>query len=322
VRHVPDGTLRRLRDEPFAVRDREVHHVASCARCRARRDVVASDASAAEELFSFRATFSGTDLAWARHQGKLMSHSGGGSNAVRAPKPRYWRLMGTSLGTGVAVAGAGAVLAGVAAAATLTTIFAPTTVAPVPVSSADVRALAGLLGIQSPSELIGFSRPSGSQALPFGTLRWTSTGGRRVASLSEAEASTGLDVSLPSSLPGGVGAPDGYFVVPKVTATVVLGPAAGQSLSGSSLVATIGPGIGVTYAGTTSGTSIYPLAVLTMARPLATSTGHHERTGKIPPVGTGDPARPGSGANPARQPENDPSCSHAEGSERPLDRDR
>ncbi len=38
-------------------------------------------------------------------------------------------------------------------------------------------------------------------------------------------------------------------------------------------MATIGPGIGVTYAGTTSGTSIYPLAVLTMARPLATSTG-------------------------------------------------
>ncbi len=197
--HVPDGTLRRFRDEPFAVADREDHHIASCARCRARRDLIASDASAAEQLFSFRVTFSGTDLAWARHQGRLLSQGGGESNAVRAPKPRYWRLMGTSVGTGVAVAGAGAVLAGVAAAATLTTIFAPTTVAPVPVSGADMRALAGLIGIQSPSELLGFSRPSGSQALPFGELRWTSTDGRRVTSLSEAEASTGLRVSLPSS---------------------------------------------------------------------------------------------------------------------------
>ena len=195
--------------------------------------------------------------------------------AVHAPRPRYWRLMGTSAGTGAGLAAAGAVLAGVAAAATLTTtVFAPARVAPLAVSKTDMRALAGLLDIQSPPELLGFSKPSGSETTPFGTVRWMSSGeGRRVSSLGAAEASTGLSVVLPSTLPNGIIAPNGYFVIPTLTATIVLGPSAGHGLSGSSLVATLGPGIGVTYAGTTGLGNIYPLGILTVARPLATSTG-------------------------------------------------
>ena len=91
--------------------------------------------------------------------------------------------------------------------------------------------------------------------------------------LGAAEASTGLSVVLPSTLPNGISAPNGYFVIPTLTATIVLGPSAGHGLSGSSLVATLGPGIGVTYAGTSGLGNIYPLGILTVARPLATSTG-------------------------------------------------
>ncbi len=69
----------------------------------------------------------------------------------------------------------------------------------------------------------------------------------------------------------GLIAPNGYFVIPTLTATIVLGPSAGHGLSGSSLVATLGPGIGVTYAGTSALGNIYPLGILTVARPLATS---------------------------------------------------
>ncbi len=36
MRHVTDGTLRRLTDEPLAVADREARHMSNCARCRAR----------------------------------------------------------------------------------------------------------------------------------------------------------------------------------------------------------------------------------------------------------------------------------------------
>jgi hypothetical protein len=274
VRHVPDGTLRRLADEPLAVADREARHMAACGRCRARNDRISSNAGFAGRIFSSHVTFSGTNLAWARHQGRVSGVSVD-RPTVRAPRPRRWRVMGSSLGTGATLAATGAVLAGVAAAATLTTtVFAPTRVAPVAVSRADITALAGLLDLHSPSELVGLATPSGSETLPFGRLRWTSNGNsRRVASLGAAEGATGLTLSLPSTPPNGIRAPNGFFVVPKLTATIVLGAGAGNSLSGSSLVATLGPGVGVTYGGTTGGLGINPLGILTIARPLATSTG-------------------------------------------------
>ena len=265
---------------PWTIRGRAglicapAHHMATCARCRARKDQISSDAAFAQRILSSRVSFSDTDLAWARHQGRR-SRGGGSRPSVQARRPRHWRLMGTSLGTGATVAASAAVLAGVAAAATLTTtVFAPTKVAPVAVSPTDIRAVAGLLDVHSPSELLGFSKPSGSRALPFGSLRWASSGdGHRVASLAAAEASTGMSMSLPSTLPNGVAAPNGFFVVPKLTATIVLGPSAGNGLAGSSLVVTLGPGIGATYAGTAGGMGFYPLGIVTIARPLATSTG-------------------------------------------------
>ena len=45
MRHVPDGTLRRLIDEPFAVADRDARHVEGCGRCRARSQRIAEDAA-------------------------------------------------------------------------------------------------------------------------------------------------------------------------------------------------------------------------------------------------------------------------------------
>ena len=274
MRHVPDGALRRIIDEPLAVADRDARHMQCCGRCRVRRDQISSNAVFAERILSSRVGFSDPGLAWARHQGRL-SKAGDDRIVVHARTPRYWRLMGTSAGTGVTLAAAGAVLAGVAAAATLsTTVFAPTKVAPVAVSGADVRALAGLLDIQSPAELLGFSKPAGSETVPFGAVHWTSSGeAHRVSSLGAAEASTGLSVVLPLKLPNGVAAPNGYFVIPTLTATIVLGHHAGDGLAGSSLVATLGPGIGVTYAGDSALGNIYPLGILTVARPLVTSSG-------------------------------------------------
>ena len=193
MRHVPDGTLRRITDEPLAVADRDVRHMTSCARCRARRGRVAADATFAEHIFSPRASFSGPDLAWARHQGRMSKATTGPTGRARPQTPllaSYGYLSRHRSG----LAAAGAVLAGVAAAATLTTtVFAPTRVAPLAVSKTDMRALAGLLDIQSPAELLGFSKPSGSETTPFGAVHWTSSGeGSRVSSLGAAEASTGL----------------------------------------------------------------------------------------------------------------------------------
>jgi hypothetical protein len=186
---------------------------------------------------------------------------------------RSWRFMGASLSTGASVAAVGVLVVGVAAAATLTTIFAPTQVAPVPVSQADVQQLTQLMGLNTTTSLGGFGSPSGSETLPFGTVSWTSSGsGEQVASLADAEAATGLVVTLPTALPNGVSGADRYAVMPKVTATVTLGVNAGP-LSGNSLLVSLGPAVAVSYSGASTLDDIGPLGIVTAARPIATSTG-------------------------------------------------
>jgi hypothetical protein len=272
VRHVPDGTLRRLVDEPFAVADRDARHVEGCARCRARSQRFAEDAATVERFFEAPALVE-TDARPARSRAARVS-TPGDRMTLRAGPRRSWRLMGASLSTGVSVAAVGVVIAGVAAAATLTTVFAPTQVAPVPVSQADVQSLTQLMGLNTTGSLGGFRSPSGSETLSFGTLSWTSSGsGAQAASLADAEATTGISVTLPSTLPDGVSGADRYAVMPKVTATIAFGASAGSSLSGSSLVVTLGPAIAVSYGGATTLDGIGPLGILTVAQPIATSTG-------------------------------------------------
>lgn len=272
MRHVPDGMLRRLIDEPFAVADRDARHVERCTRCRARRQQFAEDAATVGQFFDLP-VFVDTDAGLARSRAAHAPTSRDRSMS-RAGPHRSWRLMGASLSTGASIAAVGVVIAGVAAAATLTTVFAPNQVAPVPVSQADVQSLTQLMGLNTTGSLGGFKSSSGSETLPFGSLSWTSSGsGAQVASLADAEAATGLSVTLPTTLPNGVTGVDRYAVMPKVTATITFGTGTGSGLSGSSLVVSLGPAVAVSYSGATSLDGIGPLGILTMAQPLATSSG-------------------------------------------------
>ncbi|MGB9112856.1 MAG: hypothetical protein WCF24_09040, partial [Acidimicrobiales bacterium] len=161
--------------------------------------------------------------------------------------------------------------------ATLTTVFAPTRVAPVPVSKTDVEQLTSYLGLSGGDTLGGFPAPSGSETLPYGTLSWSSSARpSQVASLEDAESAAGFSISLPSSLPSGVGSVAEYVVAPTVKATITFNSSAGAALSGSTITMTVGPGIGVTYAGANGSTgldNLPPLAILEAPRPTATSTG-------------------------------------------------
>lgn len=272
TRHVPDGTLRRLIDEPFAVADHDTRHLESCARCRTRSKTIAEDAATARQLFDMP-VLADSEHGYDRLLAALPT-TAPSRPTLRIGRHRRWRLMGISMSTGTSVAAVGVVLAGVAAAATLTTVFAPTQIAPVQVSKADLQEFSQLMGLDTTTSLGGFATPSGSETLPFGTLSWTSSGRpSQVTSLADAEAATGLSVSLPTTLPNGVGVVSRYAVMSKVTATVTFGASAGSQLSGSSLVVMLGPAIGVSYEGASGGTGIDPLAILTVAQPIATSTG-------------------------------------------------
>lgn len=274
MRHIPDGVLRRLDDEPLAVPDRVTDHLASCGPCRTRRAEIADGTHHAAQLFAAPQPVPDMDIAWGRLQRELQSQRTHG--AVRRSKParvrprRVW-FPQVSLRTGLAIGAIGIVVAGTAAAATLTTIFAPTHVAPVSLSQGDLRAIAAFTGLGDSNALGGFATPNGSSRLRFGTIRWSSGTPHRTSSLAQAAAEAGFPVTLPAHLPAGVGAVQQIMVQPRVRAVTTFNSTA-ASLAGSSVTLDAGPAVVVQYTGT-SGAGEPTLGVATMRRPTAQSNG-------------------------------------------------
>jgi hypothetical protein len=177
-----------------------------------------------------------------------------------------------SLRAGLVIGAVGIVVAGTAAATTLTTIFAPTHVAPVSVSQSDLRAIGAFVGLGDSHVLGGFPAPSGSSTARFGTIRWSSSGTAQPASsLAQATAEAGFPVSLPARLPAGVGAVQRLLVQPRVSATVTFNSTA-SGVGRSSVTIDAGPAVMVQY-GAAGGPGLPTLAVVTMPRPTALSTG-------------------------------------------------
>lgn len=274
MRHIPDGVLRRLDDEPLAVPDRVTDHLASCGHCGARRAEIAGDTDRAAQLCSAPQSVPDVDIAWARLRRELQSARAGGAVRRGQPArvgPRHVWFPGVSLRAGLAIGAIGFVVAGAAAAATLTTIFAPTHVAPVSLSQSDLRAIAAFTGLGGSRALGGFATPNGSSQLRFGAITWSSGTAHPTSSLAQAAAEAGFPVSLPAHLPAGVGAVQRFMVQPRVTAAVTFNSAA-AGLAGSSVTLDAGPAVVAQYAGT-SGAGVPTLGVATMRRPTAQSTG-------------------------------------------------
>ena len=273
MRHVPDGVLRRLLDEPLAVSDGARRHVESCARCQTSRAAVAGNAATAARLLAAPPPDVDASIAWAQMQRRLADPVLAQHAAITVPRRPGRRILTASVSTGGAVT-AGLALTGVAAAATLTTVFAPTHVKTVPVNAGDLRAVVSLLGAGVAPANGGLLPVSGSQQLPFGTLRWTSAGhGRQVSSIAAASALTHLAFAAPATLPAGVGPIGSIYAQPMATATVVISRNASPSVGGTSLAVTGGPAMLVQYGGQSGGTGLTTLGILTMRRPVATSTG-------------------------------------------------
>jgi hypothetical protein len=214
-------------------------------------------------------------MAWARLQPELHRTPEEGADRRRRPAPvfrRPARFPNVSLRAGLVIGAVGIVVAGTAAAATLTTIFAPTHVAPVSLSQSDVRAITAFMGLGDGQVLGGFSAPNGSSTARFGTIKWSSSGpAYRVSSLAQATAEAGFPVSLPARLPAGVGAAKQFTVQPRASVTVTFNSTA-AGVGGSSVTLDAGPAVLVEYAAA-SGTGLPTVGVATMPRPTARSTG-------------------------------------------------
>ena len=282
MKHVTDGMLRRLIDEPLAVPDAQVAHVNACVRCQNHRERVAEDRMVAHRLVARPRPLPDTDEGWRRFQGapvpdpaRLRRHLGKpGSHSGR-------RVSG-----GVAIVVGTALVAGGAAAAALTTVYSPDHVTAGPsLDPSQLRAFAGALGL-SGHEASRAKGEGGASAPPDTSPRavnWAygaideSAGSTQLhtESLSAAQSASGFQVRLPTTLPAGVGGSPTFLVRGATSAVVHFSSAAGGALAGSTLDLNLGPIVTARYEGTSaSGLGDVPaLTVIVMGRPTATSDG-------------------------------------------------
>ena len=283
--HVPVPVLRRMQDEPLAVPDADRRHLAGCGRCQTARQAAEADASVAARVIAPLAAEPDTDAEWRKlvarlrtpapvPAGSLRAARPGrpGRDAARAPRRLPRRLAAASVSTGTAIT-AGLLVAGVAAAAALTTVYAPTHVVPVRVDGSGLSAFRSITGLGN--GLIGGDFPGpGPVQLRFGQLTWHPSGhAHQVSSVARAGAETGLGRTAPATLPQGTGPVRSVVVQPEVTATVKFSADAGHGVGGSTLTIRGGPAVLVEYTGQPGQPAPETLAVITMRRPVATSTG-------------------------------------------------
>jgi hypothetical protein len=276
MHHVPSPVLRRLGDEPLAVPDVARRHLDDCRRCQAQSTEIAADAALAARVLAAPPEVSDIDLEWILLQDRLSRPDAARRPAVRPSRRMPRRLVNVSVGAGTAVV-ATVLAVGAAAAAVLTTVYAPTQVAPVRINANDLHAIENITGI---SRLSGDLGPSGSTQLTFGKLSWSSAGPtQQVASLARASEMTHLAFPTPATLPSGVGPIGRITVQPQVTATVRFSQNAGPAVAGSTLTITAGPAIAVQYTSASGRSNLITLAIVAARRPVASMKGEGEAGG-------------------------------------------
>jgi hypothetical protein len=239
--HPSDGTLRRSLDEPIAIDAASREHVVTCARCRDRVRRMRADATSVRAMLVAQDPV--VDVAAAR------ARLAGTEAAAIAPAPRSARTVRPGNGrasrvmAGLAVAAVASVLLVVTGGAQdFLSLFQPKQLAPVPVTAADVRSLAGLTS---------YGTVGGGSAIAF----------TPEPDAAAAAAASGLAVPTVADLPAGTPAPK-YAVVSGGVVTFTFSadlaraaavragghlPALPAGLDGSTLSVSIAPAVVVSY---------------------------------------------------------------------------
>jgi hypothetical protein len=181
MRHLTEGTLRRLVDEPAGVADAEREHASSCPECLSRLAATQHDAAAAGAALAVDFAVD-IDSAWQRLSHSITAGERGRARAVASD--RRWAALRTpavaALWVVAALLGAGAV-----AAAGWVDIFRTERIAPVAITRTDFVEL---------PDLSAYGDLNVTQEADF----------REVANADAAEEATGLSVPRVSELPRGV----------------------------------------------------------------------------------------------------------------------
>jgi len=246
--HPSDGTLRRSLDEPVTLDARARRHLATCPRCAKRLEAMETDIAGAFAMFA--APDPSIDVDAAR---KRLAETEAARPADARPArsslrrtPRGVRSARTSrVLVGVAVAAVASVVVVVSGGAQdFLSLFQPRQFAPVPVTSADIRSLAGLASYGS---IHGGSSPLSIEPEPDAV---------------SAGQAAGLTTPAVTDLPSGTTATPSYAVVSgtvvSFTFNAALARAAAsraggqlppmpQGLDGSTLTVSIAPAVVVSY---------------------------------------------------------------------------
>jgi hypothetical protein len=261
VRHLDDGALRRLYDDPLAVSEPARAHFAACDECGRRFDAVAADARRAAALLQVPAAAIDTDAALAR------MHTRSSEAPAVALRPRLrvpWRAAAAVAAAAVAIVA----LAVTGTAQQLFTVLQPSSVQVVPVTTSELQAM-----------------PDLSQ---FGTIHWG--GNPQVMQVADAGAAAdAAGFAAPAATtPSAVSGQPQYGVLGQTTATFTFSAAKAQAwaaahnvtlpaipagMDGSSLELTVGPAIVEVYGAPNQGAGVPQLAVGKMRAPTLASTG-------------------------------------------------
>jgi hypothetical protein len=205
VRHLPDGTLRRIQDEPLAMTAADQAHFQECGECKTRAEGISVDAGKSAELLALPHFQPQPAPALASLHKRLRAekaHPVGWYERVLAnSSPRLRRLATPA----IAFVLAAVLLSGLAVtgvAAHFFKIFEPTQIQAVQVS------------------------PSASDfsnlLLDYGSVKWLPgpPSAQQTSDAASAQATSGFRVLLPASLPNGINGPLTYGVVSEATGSL------------------------------------------------------------------------------------------------------
>jgi hypothetical protein len=206
VRHLSDGTLRRIYDEPLALTAQDQAHYDGCAECKARFGSIAQAARSTTALLSVPGFTPEPAEALKSVRARIRTEE-----AARPPRwyerwldrtaPR-WRPMATPA---IAVLLAATLLTGLAATGavqSLIRIFEPHSLAAVQVSPSDFAGTGAILD--------------------YGQVKWLPDAPtlRQLSDATAAQTQSGLPVLMPASLPKGVAGPVSFGVVSHATGSL------------------------------------------------------------------------------------------------------
>lgn len=225
MRHLSDGALRRLYDEPYSLDEETRAHYNNCQPCQVRFTAIADDARHALGLMAVPAATVDPAGALARVKATTREKTPSGRPSVIVLRSGWRRPLVGGLAAAIVAAGLVATTALTPLGANLIQIFQPTKIQPVSIERGD---LTGLDAFAS-----------------WGDVKWTRTPELKEAgSAVEAAHISGLNEirvdtkNLPTGL---AGAPVAYAAVGQSSGSVTFNGKAPARLNGSTLTVVVGP---------------------------------------------------------------------------------